>query len=49
MGTSSSYGGRRTLPLVFTEQGIAMLSAVLKTEANSKYLLKNQLLVPADF
>lgn len=35
-GTSSletdSYGGRRYLPYVFTEQGIAMLSAVLKSE-----------------
>ena len=33
--TSSSknnYGGRRYLPYVFTEQGIAMLSAILKSE-----------------
>ena len=28
----NSYGGRRKLPLVFTEQGIAMLSGLLKTE-----------------
>ncbi len=28
----SSWGGRRYLPLVFTEQGIAMLSSVLKSE-----------------
>lgn len=28
--TSSSYGGRRYLPYVFTEQGIYMLAAVLK-------------------
>ena len=28
----NEYGGRRTLPYVFTEQGIAMLSAVLKSE-----------------
>ncbi len=27
--TSSSWGGRRTLPYAFTEQGIAMLSSVL--------------------
>jgi hypothetical protein len=27
-----SWGGRRYLPYVFTEQGIAMLSAVLKSE-----------------
>ena len=28
----SSYGGRRTMPYVFTEQGIAMLSSILKSE-----------------
>lgn len=27
-GISSSYGGRRFLPYVFTEQGVAMLSSV---------------------
>ncbi len=31
-GTSSEHGGRRTLPFVFSEQGVAMLSAVLNTE-----------------
>jgi len=33
-GTSnqSSHGGRRYLPYVFTEQGIAMLSSVLRSE-----------------
>lgn len=31
-GTSSEHGGRRFLPFVFTEQGVAMLSAVLQTE-----------------
>src|SRR5262245_55596385 len=32
-GTSSStWGGRRTCPWVFTEQGIAMLSSVLHSE-----------------
>lgn len=30
--TSSSWGGRRTLPYVFTEQGIAMLSSVLNSD-----------------
>ena len=30
--TSSSWGGRRTLPFVFTEQGIAMLSSVLNSD-----------------
>ncbi len=29
IGTSSSYGGRRYRPYVFTEQGVAMLSSVL--------------------
>ncbi len=28
----NTYGGRRKLPLVFTEQGIAMLAGLLKTE-----------------
>lgn len=27
-----SYGGRRKLPTVFTEQGIAMLSGLLKND-----------------
>ena len=27
-----TYGGRRTLPYAFTEQGVAMLAAVLKSE-----------------
>lgn len=31
-GTSSEHGGRRSTPYVFTEQGVAMLSAVLNTE-----------------
>jgi len=30
--TSSGHGGRRHLPYVFTEQGVAMLSAVLRSE-----------------
>ena len=30
--TNSTYGGRRYMPYVYTEQGIAMLSAVLKSE-----------------
>lgn len=28
----SSWGGRRTLPYAFTEQGVAMLSSVLKSK-----------------
>jgi len=28
---TSSWGGRRTLPFVFTEQGVAMLSSVLNS------------------
>jgi len=30
--SSGGWGGRRTPPLVFTEQGVAMLSAVLKSD-----------------
>lgn len=38
ISTSSlnGYGGRRKLPHVFTEQGVAMLSSVLKSEVASK-------------
>jgi hypothetical protein len=32
--SSSGYGGRRKLPWVFTEQGVAMLSSVLKSRVN---------------
>ena len=31
-GTSKEQGGRRYLPYVFTEQGVAMLSAILRSE-----------------
>lgn len=31
-GREDNYGGRRTLPYVFNEQGIAMLSAVLRSK-----------------
>ena len=31
---SSEHGGRRTLPFAFTEQGVAMLSAVLVNNVN---------------
>lgn len=30
-GTSSAWGGRRYLPYAFTEQGVAMLSSVLRS------------------
>jgi ORF6N domain len=30
--SSGQHGGRRTRPLVFTEQGVAMLSGVLRSE-----------------
>lgn len=30
--SSSKHGGRRTMPYVFTEQGVAMLSTVLNSE-----------------
>ena len=36
IATSSSHGGRRYLPYVFTEQGVAMLSAVLRSETAVK-------------
>src|SRR3989344_1457874 len=38
--SSSKWGGRRKLPYVFTEQGIAMLSAVLKSETAVKVSIK---------
>jgi phage regulator Rha-like protein len=31
-GTSSRWGGRRYIPMAFTEQGVAMLSSVLHSE-----------------
>src|SRR5262245_13174006 len=31
-GTSSQWGGRRYAPYAFTEQGVAMLSSVLRSE-----------------
>ena len=31
MTSNDIHGGRRYLPFVFTEQGVAMLSAVLKS------------------
>jgi hypothetical protein len=34
--SKSGRGGRRKLPLVFTEQGVAMLSSVLKSEVAIK-------------
>lgn len=39
--TSSEHGGRRTSPYVFTEQGAAMLSAVLRSETAIKASLKD--------
>jgi hypothetical protein len=33
---TSSWGGRRTLPFVFTEQGVAMLSSVLNSSVAIK-------------
>ena len=38
--TSNSKGRRRYLPYVFTEQGIAMLSAVLQSEAAIQISIK---------
>ena len=36
----SNYGGIRKLPYVFTEQGVAMLSAVLKTDVAEEVSIK---------
>ena len=36
MISSERYGGRRSLPYVFTEQGVAMLSSVLNSKAAIK-------------
>ncbi len=36
IATPSSHGGRRTLPYAFTEQGVSMLSAVLRSETAIK-------------
>lgn len=41
IGTSSeTYGGRRFLPHAFTEQGVAMLSAILRSEIAIKVSLQ---------
>ena len=37
---TSSWGGKRKLPYVFTEQGVAMLSAVLRSETAVKVSIK---------
>jgi hypothetical protein len=34
--SGSGYGGRRYLPYVFTEQGVAMLSTVLKQQTRNR-------------
>jgi hypothetical protein len=36
---TSNWGGRRTYPFVFSEQGVAMLSAVLKSEIAVKVIV----------
>lgn len=38
--TSSGHGGRRYFPYVFTEQGVSMLSAVLRSETAVKVSIK---------
>ena len=37
--SSSSHGGRRIPPYVFTEQGIAMLSAILRSDVAVLWML----------
>ncbi len=39
-GTSSLHGGRRYLPYVFTEQGVSMLSAVLRSKTAIEISIK---------
>jgi len=38
--SNNNYGGIRKLPYVFTEQGIAMLSTILKTEVATEISIK---------
>ena len=38
--SNNNYGGRRYMPYVFTEQGIAMLSAVLKSDVAVEVSIK---------
>ena len=38
--TSSKHGGRRYLPIAFTEQGVSMLSAVLRSDTAVKVSIK---------
>ncbi len=45
IGTSSSHGGARYLPYAFTEQGIAMLSSVLRSEKAVKSDTNSVLLI----
>ncbi|MCM1204291.1 MAG: ORF6N domain-containing protein [Bacteroidales bacterium] len=43
MEDDNGYGGRRKLPFVFTEQGIAMLSAVLRSDVARDILQRLEL------
>jgi hypothetical protein len=38
--TSSTHGGRRYLPYAYTEQGVAMLSAVLRSKTAVKVIIQ---------
>lgn len=38
---TSSWSGRRNLPYAFTEQGVAMLSGVLKSDTAIKISIQN--------
>lgn len=38
---NKGYGGRRYLPFDFTEQGIAMLATVLRTDVAEKVSIHN--------
>ena len=45
IATSSTHGGRRHLPFVFTENGVAMLSSVL----NSQYAIQVNIVIMRTF
>ena len=47
IASSDSHGGRRTLPWVFTEQGISMLSSVIHTDISIKANIDISLILEA--
>ena len=47
-GTENGYGGRRTLPYVFTEQGISMLASVLHSDVAINVSIGNRMATEID-